>query len=369
MRYKVTMADISFLLCMLLIYILPSYYFKLHGLLLSDVIVALFILIIYGYRMLQLRITKEELSYCFIVALIMLYRKIVTPLVLLMPLIVYHNYSKETIQKWKKKLLYSNWLYIVLIFVFVYSILGGLEGKRFLHTGLYEVNSSGLAVLLLGFIFYKRKKWLGILIIFLGCLSLSRNYILALVIGAVFSLKIVKAIIRKYRLYVWFSFKNVIILSSILLYVLGKICEIKYTNGEISYAVSFWERITHFFDISNYLRFTTNTLVIDVFNKNPHLWIFGGDNSEIQKYCYELAAQRGQRYGGNVPHNLLFSYLRLYGLAGVWAIFWINKVLRRIVNENNFFIFFIICVYSIFLGVGVNNYWLLLTVMSLLLYS
>ncbi|MBQ2982956.1 MAG: hypothetical protein IJD58_12705 [Lachnospiraceae bacterium] len=369
MKFKINLCNVAILITFFIIYICPTYYLEANGIRVSSVLFAFFMLLGILYYFVNKKLHWYDYIYMLVIGGCILYQKSISALVLLTPLFVEKVFDEKYKEQIKELLMKSSLPYIALYFTLFYSVYYGRLDGRYLHTGVFEVNSSGLAVLLLGLIFLKRKKWIGCIVLAMGILSLSRNYILVLCVCILLNTKSLKKFIQKINISKYINFGSIMLVSSIVLYILGKTCEIKYTNGLIVYESDFWGRVFNFYDISNYFRFTVNVYLIEGFLLNPQYLLFGIDTLSFSKMCYSMASMRKQWYHGNNPHNFLFAYTKLYGIAGILDCLYICKIMKKIVNNYNYFIMVGISIYCIFLSVGVNSYWLIISYITLILYE
>lgn len=368
MKHKISWSYMMLLVCILTVYVIPDYYLDSRRIPLSSLLLGGFLMIsLIMYFKDGGRLRVFDLVYLALIAYCIVYQRSISPLVLLTPLMAVKCLNEKSEANIKRILLHSKLPYLALAFTLVYSLLYGVSTGRFMHTGVYEVNSSGLAVFLLGLIFMKRHKLFGRLVLLFGCLSLSRNYILALAIYFVMNVR-KNGFFKRHFNSRLFDFRFLMISTSIVLYVLGAICCYQYSRGMVIYETTFWGRLTNFFDISNYLRFTTNYFLIEVFNQNPILWLVGCKVNEFKRLCLLYANQHGQFYKGNNPHNFLFSYIKLYGLAGVLDVLYVGHIFKKFLCKENLGIYLAVCTYCIFLSVGANGCWLLLTLSVMILY-
>lgn len=369
MKKRLSWPYLMVLTCFFTIYIFPSYYFETKGIPVTGIITGGFLVYSFFNIMKYKRMSLIEVFYLLLIILCCIFQRSISPLVLLAPLVVNKIFNDYIVDEIKKILIYSYLPYIALAATIIYSIVYGIQSGRYLHVGVYEVNSSSLAALILGLIFYKRRKYFGIVILFAGCLSLSRNYFLALGIMIVFEIIIRKRNFFNINFTKLFDFRIIVILSSLVLYILGLVCEKMYTAGLIVAESGIKGRIRNLFDVSNYFRFTTNVFLIRVFFENPLFWVVGCRTDEFRELCYAYAWRHGQWYRGNNPHNFFFSYVKLYGLAGIMDVFFVGNLLKSIVNNKNLAIYLAIVCYSVFLSVSFNGIWLFLSISVLYLYA
>lgn len=367
----VTWTYIAMFVSIFCIYILPTYYMDSIGFPVASIIFGAFLMLSIIFLIFNhIKISLLELIYMCLIVTSCIYQKNINPIILLSPVVVKHYITFNIYDEIKYFLLQSKTIDMALVMTVIYSIVYGISSGRFLHTGIYEVNSSGLAVLILGLIYLKRNKILGYSVLTFGCLSLSRNYFLAIAfIILFFKSRRIREVVGKVYKNLIFKFIILMLITAIVLYLIGVLAQNKYLNNEIIYETTLWGRLTNFFDSSNYFRFTINVILINVFMLNPIYWFVGCNSSEFTSLCYEYARKNGYWYRGNNPHNFVFSYIKLYGLAGIIDMLIISKIISKIVNKNNFILYMVFILYSIFLSVGFNGEWLFMVVAVLILYN
>lgn len=368
MEKKISWYQILVIIVILDIYIMPTFQLDMIGFPIMDLITVLFL--IYSYiiniKEKNYHVNAYECLYILLIIVVCFYQKTIAPAMLLTPLIAY-NYLKE-IKKSAYYFINSFWIYIALLFTIIYSLLYGVQDGRFLHTGIYEVNSSGLAILWLGLAFLKKNKLIGCLILVFGCFSLSRNYYIALFVCLALNKKIV-FFLKKINIANILSFKWLMIISTVLLYIIGLYSENLYNLGLIVNEQTLRNRLNNFFDLSNYLRFTVNVYTINIFFEYPLLLLTGINNDLFKNLCQIISQQRHQLYLGNNPHNFVLSYLKIYGVSGLLDMLYVDKIIKKVVNANNFAILICVSLYCIFLSVGVNGEWLFLVLFIFELYN
>ena len=260
-------------------------------------------------------------------------------------------------------------LFFVGIYSFVYGYLELNADLQLAHTAIKETNESGLCIFLLGMIIRKKYKSIGNITLIWGLFTLSRNYILALLIMMVCSSEWIK------RFFSWLYKHNVLkflylmISVSILMLGLAIIFNQFAVQGEIGYNVGV-SRLFSIKDISNLNRFNVNYIVVQMIIRNP-VYIFTGipDLTEYKNNAFQIAGELHLNYVGNTPHNFLFDYFRLYGVLSVVIIILIGKIVDMIINKQNIGVYLCVCSYALILSAGFNLYFLYLTVFALLVYA
>lgn len=105
------------------------------------------------------------------------------------------------------------------------------------------------------------------------------------------------------------------------------------------------------------------------FFEYPLLLLTGINNDLFKNLCQIISQQRHQLYLGNNPHNFVLSYLKIYGVSGLLDMLYVDKIIKKVVNANNFAILICVSLYCIFLSVGVNGEWLFLVLFIFELYN
>lgn len=276
----------------------------------------------------------------------------------------------------KSFLLKSQIVYICLFFSIFYSILyrylgvsgrgEGIIGSGIVFTAIGEINLSGLSLFCLATIILKRNKIIGYGVFILGMLTVSRSYLLAVACLFICNLKISKKFITKFMDKM--NYRNLTIISSIVLFILGLICIDLYSSSrliEYSNSVGF-ERLILLNDYSNYFRFLAIYLVVMIIIKNPYYLLLGFSDAEYLINGHSICNSLGVPFSGIGPHNIFYSHLKIYGIAVFFEVNLISKYLKQIVTVNNFGIYIGVFLYGVFLGTGLYNYWLFLTALVLI---
>ena len=253
-----------------------------------------------------------------------------------------------------------------LVAVLTYSLIYfGYDG-RYIYTGLKEVNQSSFAILLLFLIIRKYNKKIGSILLALGLLSLSRNYALAL--AAVILCECIKNTKFYDKACKIMTFKNLSIISVAIIIVLSIIFTNSYKNGNLSEYQDGIKRYSTAMDYSNYFRFTTNTKLLEIYKNKPKYLLTGISEDEFYEESLRISQSSNTPYRRIKPHNYFFSYLRIYGIWSIIIFVMLNKIFKKICNKNNAFILIAIIVYASFLGTGLANYWLFLSIITLMIY-
>ena len=266
----------------------------------------------------------------------------------------------------KQYLKNSKLLYICLLFTFFYSaIYFGLDG-RYAHTGLTAPNQSGLAIFCLSMMILKKNRRLGIISLLFGCLTLSRSYFLAIIIYLLSKINLFKKIsIKRIK---QLNYLKLTIYSTIALLFLAFLFIYQYDQGNIINNTYSSNRLINIFDYSNFYRFTAVLIIISIFKNNPKAMLFGISEDYYVKYGLEISSKMKIPYHNTVPHNLFLAHLKLYGLYSIIEVIYTSIILKKIIDNSNFYLYIIIFLYSIILGAGLYSYWLYLSVLMFIMY-
>lgn len=263
---------------------------------------------------------------------------------------VYFNKSKE------------NFLIILIVsilFCFLYSICFYSINGRPISTSIGAINQSGFLIFILYLFCQKFKfKFLTKLTLIMGILTFSRNFLLAVIIEKIIKkIRFFQKIINFFKLN---SFFKLAILTFILMYTIGFGFE-KYVEyfGIGKYKTGF-ARYTSLADGSNLYRFKANNNVIKYYRYNIKKLILGTTLTEFKKELKE----NSKKYQIEIrevrdPHNFFYKYLLKYGVFSFFLFYYIGKILKKISNDN-LGIFYGFYIYSIFLGVGFYDSYLLM---------
>lgn len=267
----------------------------------------------------------------------------------------------------KEYLLKSKILYICLLFTIIYSILFFGTGGRYAFTAIKEINQSGLSIFCLAMLLLKKNKKVGIFTLLFGLLTISRSYYLAVLVYILSKTKICKKLIKKEKVIKFWSYTKITIISSLGLIFLGIFYIQQYKMGNIFWGDNVSNRLYTFLDYSNFFRFVAIINLVLLFKYIPHKLLFGITDEEFIKFGSMVSNELGIPYKYIVPHNLFYSHLKIYGIFSIFEILYVSNILKKIVNDNNFYIYISIVFYSIILGAGLYSYWLYLTIFVLII--
>ena len=250
-------------------------------------------------------------------------------------------------------------LTISILFCFLYSIYFYDFNNRPISTSIGGINQSGFFIFILYLFCQKFKfKFLTKLTLIMGTFTFSRNFLLAVFMEKIIEkVKVFQKIICFFKLNYFFKLS---ILTFVLMYSVGFVFE-KYVEhfGINEYKAGF-ARYTSLADGSNLYRFKANNNVIKYYRYNSKKLLMGTTLTEFkeelkgnsEKYNIEIKKVRD-------PHNFFYKYLLKYGVFSFFLFYYIGKILKKISNEN-LGIFYGFYIYSIFLGVGFYDSYLLM---------
>lgn len=277
--------------------------------------------------------------------------------------------NKRYIIKYLKK---SNILYFCLGFTVIYSLMNFGRNYRYMYTAIFEINQSGLAIFCLSLMLMLKNKKIGYFVMFLGLLTVSRSYYLAVIIYLMSHIKLIKKILNTKFLtkcIKHFTVYKTIMYTNLILILLGVFYLIMYKNGNIFWGDEIKNRLYNLLDYSNYFRFTTNILIILMLYHSPKYVFLGVPNNTYSYLLKKTCKSLNLPYKFLNPHNLFFSHLKQYGLFVFIELLYVSKIIKKIVNKNNFMIYLGIIFYTIFLGAGLYSYWLYLTIFILIIHE
>lgn len=372
-KFKLTkeqIFNISIFITLFCVYILPVGLIKI-SIPIDKAIFSLIIFILYFYYKYyykKLKFDKAEKFFIITCLILSILCKSINYLLFITILFAKELVeNKRYIIKYLKK---SNILYFCLGFTILYSLMNFGRNNRYMYTAIFEINQSGLAIFCLSLMLMLKNKKIGYFIMFLGLLTVSRSYYLAVIIYMFSHIKIVKKILNTKFLSKCINhftvFKS-IMYTNLLLVLLGIFYLIMYKNGNIFWGDEIKNRLYNLLDYSNYFRFITNLLIILTLYYYPKYIFLGMSNDKFNYFGKLICENLKLPYKFINPHNLFFSHLKQYGLFVFVELLYISKVIKKLVNKNNFLIYVGIIFYTIFLGAGLYSYWLYLTIFVLII--
>ncbi len=355
---KINIISIFINFLFILIYCFPIYYFtQKTGYEIDKYIFLIFSIFTYGvYVLQQKKIEVKEAFFILLILLVVYFKKSLEPLLLIEYLLLY-----KILRDKKNSINIPNSILVIsTIGVLFYSILyfGNLKG--YLCTGLMEINQSGFLIFFLFTIIYHRNKKIGTLLLLFGLLTLSRNYLLCLIVLFFMNNKI------SYKLSEKLNFKALLAISLVFLTILSYSFNYAYDNNKISESYSDYRKFIYIYDYSNYFRFSTNFNLIELYFQHPTKLLTGIDDEEFIALAHQLAINKSRLYRPILPHNYFFSYFRIYGIFCIFIFMFLEKIVTLVTNKKSFIILLILFIYGNILGVGFTNYYLFLTMFTML---
>lgn len=207
----------------------------------------------------------------------------------------------------------------------------------------WDPNYSGFYIFT--FFLFCRKygfKKISILVGFLGFLTLSRNYLLAIVVFTFCSFDFIGTIIKRIRMA---NFYLIFFIGIGLPLIIGTLYLSKAEEGEIE--VNYENdagRLLNFKDKSNEHRFLANALFIEDLSSHPRLYLWGRD---LEVYTQQVFM--------NSPHNSFFQLILNYGLffTFFYMLLFGGLINESLLNKENIPYVFSLLIYFIFLGGGI----------------
>lgn len=257
--------------------------------------------------------------------------------------------------KFIKEAKIRNLLFLIFIISLLYSIYFFNFQGRLISTSIGEKNLSGFSIFIL-FLLSQKFKYLKVIFLFMGLLTFSRNFLLALLVFEIFNRSLIlKKFISYFKLNKFF---NLVLINFIAMSFLGIGFE-KYIEfyGMNNYQKGIY-RYTTLIDNSNLFRFQANNSVIKYFFYNRKKLLVG---TTVKDFKNELKNNLNQ-YGIKremEPHNFFYKYLLKYGIFSFYLFYYIGNIFKKISNKK-IGIFYGFYIYSIFLGVGFYDFYLLI---------
>jgi len=315
------------------------------------------------------RMSKREILIILCILLFALYSKTIEFLLFAtIPFLMKLLKNKRMIKAYLKN---SNILYICLFATIIYTLIyiaGDGRDGRYAFSAIREINQSGLAIFCLASLLMVKDFRLAIFTYVFGLLTISRSYILAIFCVVFFKLPFIKSLLKKINLRM-FSFTNITIITSLILYFLGVFYIYEYKAGKIFWGDEVSSRLFTLLDYSNYFRFVAVYFIVTMFLKYPLRMIVGIQETEFINHGANIANKLNIPYKSTPPHNLFFAHLRIYGIFAIIEVMCVSNILKKLVNIENFGIYIAIVLYSIFLGAGLYTYWLYLTVFAIIVFD
>ena len=355
---KINIVSVFVCFLFVLIYCFPIYYFtQKTGYEIDKYIFLAFSIFAYGiYVIQQKKIESKEALFILLILIVVYFKHSLEPLLLIEYLLLY-----KLLKDKKNAISIPNSILIIsTIGVLFYSMIYFGKLKGYLCTGLMEINQSGFLIFFLFTIIYHRNKKIGTLLLLFGLFTLSRNYLLCLVVLFLMDNKI------SYKLSEKLSFKSLLAISLVFLTILSYSFNYAYDNNKISESYSDFRKFVYIYDYSNYFRFSTNFNLIEIYFQHPAKLVTGIGDEEFIDLAHQLSIDKNRLYRPILPHNYFFSYFRIYGIFCIFIFMFLEKIVSLVTNKNSFIILIILFIYGNILGLGFTNYYLFLTMLTML---
>lgn len=362
-NYKINIIYLILAITLLTIYILPVYEISLTINKFDKLFFGLFSLLFFLIH--QYAITRLKIRDLFLLTFIF-YRVIFCGYVEdlnLIGLIVIDRIidNGEYVKQYFKK---NNLLGLCIVGVIIFSLIYfGLEG-RYIYTPIREKNQSAFAFFYLCLVIKYRNKKVGNFMLLFGLFSLSKSYLLSLIILYLFRGNLLSKWSMKIRLD---SFIRWAMVSSIILIVISHVYGYIYHNYGLTDYGTGLNRFVVILDISNFNRFRVNTNLLEMYQQSPNMLLTGISDDKFSTLNLVLSREKGEIMRNIHPHNFFYSYFQIYGIMSIFIFYYIHKMFKKIVNRENLPIFIATMTYLIFLGIGGSSYWLGIVVITLLL--
>lgn len=189
------------------------------------------------------------------------------------------------------------------------------------------------------FTWFNNYKKIALCLLLCGLVTLSRNFILAVV---VFFLVANSSYIRKVVLR--FNYTSLLLFGYVILFIISTLYIAKFSEEIIQGTTNLEKDITQIVDRSNLDRFTANILFIDDFTGNMKKYYWGIDTETYTKNVFR-----------NGPHNSLLQLILNYGLFFSFFYFLILSTIFSRYHKSLKFVsaYSSLIVYFLLLGGGI----------------
>lgn len=351
-----------------IVYMIPIHFLKSIDINIENYLYAISILSYYLYHIYIYRTTKTKdiILIFLIIYFVLLYKDITFSH--LLGLIVLDKLL-DNIDYYVNYILKSRILIISLLFSVTYSIIYFGYQNRYIYTGYKEINQSAMSLFFLFLMIRIKHKMFGNILLLLGVFSLSKTYLLSIIIFfAAERIKNKKSINRFINLFI--DFRMFAVLSCLILIFVSQIFISIYKKGELKpYKSTGIGRYTTMFDYSNYFRFTTNTNLIEIYKDEPKKLVTGLTDDEFYSKAVQIVTEKEGLYRKIKPHNYFFSYLKTYGIFSIFIFYYIHTLIKKIYDISNQSILLALYSYIIFLGSGLTGYWIFISFFTLMVYK
>ena len=350
---------------MICAFILPTHFLlNTYSIDVTNYIFLSLIIILYTASIIkEKRISKYEVILLFLIIILCVIRQELYPLYLIEYMSAYKYINSSDFKNTNKKAA----IIISLVGVAIYSCIYLGYANRYIYTGIREINQSSFALFMLFLIIRKKYHKLGTFLLLIGLLTLSRNYAVCLILLLILEL-ISKSNLYQ-RIYKLLNIRVLMIVATVILLLSSIVFEISYNKGLLNEYKEGINRYSGIMDYSNYHRFTVNKKVIEIYAQKPHLLISGIEDETFYQESLRISRNKGKPFRKIKPHNYFFSYIRIYGIWSIIIFIYLIKLFDKITTKENAHILLIIMVYANILGIGLANYWLFLSIITMLTYK
>lgn len=245
-----------------------------------------------------------------------------------------------------KEIYINKYIRIIVIYVTFLAIVYQMSTLRFMYIrpviNWYDPNYSGFFIFCFFLLLRKEKMQILSFLIFLsGFLTLSRNYIIAVIIYF-----LIEKINFFKKIIISFKINNFLKITIICMFLLTFVENFILTSEIKSYEQNDVSRLYTFTDASNNDRFIANKKFKEQIVKNTSEYQFGMDMEEYTKNVFR-----------NVPHNYIYGLIVNYGFYFTFFFYFLfSKIYNRLFFEENFSLIFSLFFYYLFLGAGIQGY-------------
>lgn len=268
-------------------------------------------------------------------------RSVFESIFLIVFIIIAYYVSKSPLKLNKSLLLFL----IIITFISFVIQLSVYRSENRIVLSIGESNYTGFAIFFLFLLCQMANcKKLGLIAIFLGILTLSRNFVLSVLLFYIFDqVEILK------RFVIRIGIINVLFVSHILLFFLSLYFVSNFKSQDKNEERNL-HSYTTYEDKSNYYRFLANILFVNEIVQHPQENLLGRDRDEYVKNVFV-----------NIPHNSIFQIILYYGLllGGIY-IFLLLYFFKISVNSDNVPIIMGLLFYFLFLGGGLSGMYIIL---------
>lgn len=253
-----------------------------------------------------------------------------------------------------KKVKLKKILWGVVLATICYSIYFKPLTGRPIATSIGEINISGFSILILYLIAdYQKYNVLKKIFLGLGFFTYSRNFLLAVLLNLILK----KIRLRKFLLKICQNFLFLSIFTLIFMLIVGALFQNYVEEKGVNKYQSGLRRYTTLVDNSNLYRVQANSNVIKFYDRYPQKLLTGVTLKEFREDIKKNLVEYNVSHAYS-PHNFFYKYLLKYGIFSFYLFWYISKIIGKITN-NKVEYFIPYYSYSLILGVGFYDFYLL----------